>query len=128
MRCQLQATVVVVVVVVYPYLWNMRLDGPPDFVWTLWRRGTSLNQPGGQYHNTVLVQSSADSLYRPRHPDSESVFLHLQGVGFPPLLMKSGFTVFRNPTTGLLTASLSSLLPLCSGKSQSSLTDHQRRL
>ena len=34
-------------VVVYPYLWNLRLAGPLDLVWTPWRRGTSLNQPGG---------------------------------------------------------------------------------
>jgi hypothetical protein len=33
-------------VVVYQYLWNMRLAEPPDLVWTVWGRGTSLTNPG----------------------------------------------------------------------------------
>jgi hypothetical protein len=35
----------------------MRLAGQPDLVWKLWRRGTSLNLPGEQNYNSVLVPS-----------------------------------------------------------------------
>jgi len=50
---------------------------PPDLVWTLWRRGTSLNQPGGQNYNSVLVQSAANSLYGQKYPGSETLLLCL---------------------------------------------------
>jgi len=39
----------------------MRLSGPPNLASTLWRRGTSSNQPGG--HKPQVCASSACSLF-----------------------------------------------------------------